>query len=161
MTHQSPNNITSKDPSNKLNMLMMKQGVPGGWRWKSALNTRYLTHPPLVDAHGYAAASNRQLKQSSAQPGKSLRAVRSIHPSRAGSVSYTIRKPRVRYGRRTRNATCGRSVVFNQPGTRSTNRADLPAPKGTGRELEGSLACAHLQCQEILSNLLHRRIIEI
>ena len=38
-----------------------------------------------------------------------------------------------------------REVVFIQPGTHSPERTDLPAQKGTDRELEGSLESAFLR----------------
>ena len=50
-----------------------------------------------------------------------------------------IRRPRVRYSQGAGSAYSEREVVFNQPGTHSPERTDLPAQKGTDRELEGPL----------------------
>ena len=56
-----------------------------------------------------------------------------------GRENKTSRGPRVRHSQSNVSAIRGSEAVFNQPATRSPNRVDLPAPKGTGRELEGSL----------------------
>ena len=51
----------------------------------------------------------------------------------------SIRRPRVRYSQGAGSAYSEREVVFIQPGTHSPERTDLPAQKGTDRELEGPL----------------------